>query len=146
MTKHFDNLSPETIWSFRQNHPELVVRDLRDRLELDEEQCQIVRDSLMARGINKWLKVRRDLIAYKKQIKNQIAEIEHDRIKLPKHSPERKELLIRQNCLKKIRKDLKTMCMTERWQEWPTSVSKGLKQMNSIHASDRKDIVTIGNS
>ena len=136
--KEPEHPTPENIWNFRQNHPELVVRDLAEKLNLDEYQQQIVRDSLMARGVNKWLKVRRDLIAYKKLLKHEVARIEKERVALPKWSPERKRLLSVQNRVREIRKDLKTLCMTERWQEWPRRVSDGLKAMNSIHASDNR--------
>lgn len=134
--EHF-RITRKNIWNFRQNHPELVVRDLREKLGLNEEQCQVVRDSLLARGVNKWLKVRRDLIAYKKLLKHEIAELEAQRLSLPRHSPERSKLLAVQNRVRAIRKDLKALCMTDRWQIWPESVGDGLRQMNSITAADR---------
>jgi len=63
--------SPQNIWNYKQNHPEFVIRDLK-KFGISDEIQNIVRQSMLCRGINKWLKVRRDLIAYKKQIKHQI--------------------------------------------------------------------------
>lgn len=54
-------VSEANIWNFRQNNPELVVRDLEKLFNLNEEQKEQVRTVLMARGVNKWFKVRRDI-------------------------------------------------------------------------------------
>lgn len=134
----YPEVSRRTIWNFRQNSPELVVRDLRDYLGLNEEQCQFVRTVLLARGINKWLKVRRDIIAYKKQIRNEIKDTEQARAKEQPTSLKRKELLVRSKTLQSVRCTLKQLCMTDRWQPWPKDkhIKEGIRTMNTIKASD----------
>ena len=151
--------TPENIWNYRQNHPDLVIKDL-DELHIPHSIQFAVRKSMLVRGINKWLKVRRDLIAYKKGIKHQIKELI---VKIPKLKEElhnnyvsiqqlekgeksldeflkyeniSKNYLIAKDRLKllqKIRGDLKALCMTERWQIWE---NKKLKDMNTIRESD----------
>ena len=76
MQKKLTNIfrvSPENIFNYKQNHPELVIKDLKE-FNIPESIQSIVRQSMLCRGINKWLKVRRDLIAYKKQIKHIIKD------------------------------------------------------------------------
>ena len=153
------NLSPSNIWNYRQNHPELVIKDCKEH-GFTEEQLEIVRKSMLCRGINKWLKVRRDLIAYKKLVKHEIRALVNeitlikqelkesyvpvsavlkDKTLLKKWSHTNQlitKLNIKRALLKdkeRIRRDLKELCMTERWQIWE---GKKLKDMNTITASD----------
>jgi hypothetical protein len=162
MKQRIIDATPQNIWNYRQNHPELVVKDIRDfssELELDNETVSAlsiaVRLSLLCRGVNKWLKVRRDLIAYKKQLKHKIKVIN---ITIPilkrkmtesyvdyntgsisqvvQYHREREQYLIAKESLKLLqsfRSDLKRLCMTERWQVWE---GKTLKDMNTIRCSD----------
>jgi hypothetical protein len=151
--------TPENIWNYKQNHPELVIKDLQS-FNLPIFVQDIVRQSMLARGINKWLKVRRDLIAYKKLIKHQVKELMIEVSQLKKELKENyvsiqqfekgeksldeflkynntvKNYLVAKDKLKllqKIRGDLKSLCMTERWQLWE---NKKLKDMNTIRGSD----------
>ena len=132
-------VSKENIWNFRQNNPELVIQDAKEFLCLDDEQCQVLRDIMLARGINKWLKVRRDLIAYKKQIKHRIRELNElipqlkRQAKWGEYRVERQEL----KTLMVVRGNLKSLCMTDRWQIWPVGRShhNSIKEMNTITAS-----------
>lgn len=147
--------SPANIWNYRQNHPELVCDDCR-HYGLTEDQIEIVRRSMMARGINKWLKVRRDLIAYKKQIRHEIKRLNEEvrlikvrmnAVYAPKGSSaeevfiymrdraEYERLKERLKVLMDVRGKLKALCMTERWQVWQ---GMELKDMNSIKASDEE--------
>ena len=140
------SVNPNNIWSYRQNHPELVINDLQIR-GISKKTIELVRISMLARGINKWLKVRRDLIAYKKikkhQIKNKFQEIVNIKKKLKK-TPFKtvdsyilfKQLAVAKaelKILEEVRSSLKSMCMTERWQIWK---GKDLSDMNTIKASD----------
>lgn len=54
------NIMPNDINNARQNHPELIIRDLSSLVAPD-----IIRHILKFRGINKWLRVRRLLISLK---------------------------------------------------------------------------------
>ena len=62
-------LTPRTIWNCRQNHPELIVRDISDLLGLNSEEEELIRQILLMRGVNKWFFARRLLIDLKHQIK-----------------------------------------------------------------------------
>ena len=126
------------IANFRQNNPELIISDAKKMLNLDENGCNILRMILLARGVNKWLKVRRDLIAYKKQIKHQIKDIENRRVALIKNTPEYYTLREVSKVLQSVRKTLRSLCRTHRWQIWPQlgSHHKELEAMNTIKASD----------
>ena len=139
-------ITPNNIWSYKQNHPELVINDLQIR-GVSGEIIELVRISMLARGINKWLKVRRDLIAYKKIKKHQIKDkfqdimrIKGELKKVPFKTVE-SYMLLKQlavvkaelKLLEEVRSSLKALCMTERWQIWK---NKDLEDMNTIRASD----------
>jgi len=157
--KDIFSATPSNIWNFRQNHPELIIKDCED-CGFTDEQIRIIRQSMLVRGINKWLKVRRDLIAYKKQIKhgikalnvlipilkaemndlyctnNQLAEGSKSINDLRRYYRKRIEYQSAKEKLKllaEIRGTLKGLCMTNRWQIWQ---GKRLGEMNTIRASD----------
>ena len=147
-------ITPENIWNFKQNHPELVIKDLKE-LGFSHDIIETVRHSMLARGINKWLKVRRDLISYKKTLHHEIKEL-NDLVpylkqemtkkwvdfnnatphQVHEYHKAREKYLINKELLKekqRIRGDLKKMCMTDRYQIWE---GKKLNEMNTINASD----------
>lgn len=154
-----DQITPENIWNYRQNHPELIVEDLRYLIQsnlvpadsVDEIQTNyithMIRRTLLARGVNKWFAVRRDLIAYKKQKKHQItskqAEIRVTKALVNNTEFQSKMFYILNADLKvaraelkileEVRGSLKRMCMRERWQIWE---GKKLQDMNLISCSD----------
>ena len=134
----YPKVTPQNIWNFRQNNPELIIQDARNYLGLNKEQCQILRIILLARGVNKWLKVRRDLIAYKKQLKHKIKAIEKIRLCYPKRTKENLIYMQISKTLQQVRSTLKCLCKTDRWQIWPQlgSHHKELKAMNTLKASD----------
>ena len=118
-------LSPETINGFRQNSPELVIRDAKNFLNLDDGQCEVLRKIMLARGINKWLKARRDIIAFKHEIKAEIIELHQV---YEKWNPVHKAVL---KVLNKHRHRLRKICHQERWVEWPpiADASKATKKL-----------------
>ena len=61
--------------NMRQNHPELVVDDLKDYVPPD-----VIRWVLKTRGINKWLRVRRLLIQLKVRWKDNINELQERKL------------------------------------------------------------------
>lgn len=65
-------LDENTIQSFRQNIPELIVSDCIKEFNLDDEQAERLRIILIARGVNKWFYVRREFIRLKHQIKDML--------------------------------------------------------------------------
>lgn len=60
---------PETIEHYRQNKPSLIAADLEAAFSVPREASYAI---LMARGVFKWLAVRRDLIALKNLWRNEI--------------------------------------------------------------------------
>jgi len=97
-------LSPETINNFRQNSPELIIHDVRVLMGLSKEQQNQIRDILLARGVNKWLKARREIIALKHKVRQ--------RIKTSQSKDEKR-------AYEKILKELKEICHQPRQVEWP---------------------------
>lgn len=140
-------VSQKTINNFSQNRPELVIQDAARYLGLDEEGQEKLRTILLARGINKWLAVRRDLIAHKINIKNRIkskmvevagikCEMDSREFRSPGwyycHS-EWKRARAELKLLQDERGVLVKMCKSDRFVEWPRSTSKKCtKQMNTI--------------
>ncbi len=155
-----DTVSRENIWNFRQNHPELIVDDLTKGIagalheinipaggDLNESLKDWFRSVLLARGVNKWFAVRRDLIAYKKQKKHQIKAKYGDIVKLKelrnsfefqsvdfyKANNRLQVVSAELRILEEVRGSLKAMCMRDRWQIWE---GKKLQDMNEIKCSD----------
>ena len=145
---------PRTIWNYRQNHPELVVSDC-DNYGFTMQQLKIVRQSLLVRGVNKWLKVRLDLISYKIQIRSEIkclqviipilksdmttlyCSVSHvlsgEKSPFDLEAYYQKRIMYQSakeklKLLQQLRGTLKKMCMTERWQIWE---GKNLRDMNT---------------
>lgn len=154
----FMQAAPENIWSYEQNNPNLVVEDLVNYYpDIDPK---VVMNSLMARGVTKWLKVRRDLIAHKKSLKHEVKRLLKEMQDLKKELTAKYctvkqvengektpfelsmyyQVLINFRSLKgqlaftmKERATLKALCMTERWQDW---TGKSVEDMNTLKASD----------
>lgn len=106
-------LTPQTINSFRQNSPELIIRDARRMLDLNEEQCEILRQIMLARGVNKWLKARRDLIKLNQRLKARIRNLHES---YNSWDPSQKTAL---KLLNEFRESLRAICHQPRWVEWP---------------------------
>jgi hypothetical protein len=100
-----DGVNERTIWSERQNHPELVVRDAVAAFGLTEDQAQTLRFILMRRGINKWLLARRQFIRLKHEVKDML-----------KASVIRTE---RHRLLQAINERMQHIAKMPRWVEWP---------------------------
>jgi hypothetical protein len=130
----YPEVNQQNIWNFRQNNPELIIADARLYLGLNKEQCDLLRTILLARGVNKWLKARRDLIAYKKMVKHQICEVQKQRSESREAFHKLKPIL---KLLMEVRRQLKDICKTDRWQVWPRlgSHHQELRAMNSLRAS-----------
>jgi hypothetical protein len=154
----FLDATKENIWQFPQNNPNFVIADIKSVYpDIDES---VIERSLMARGVNKWLKVRRDLIAHKKKIKNRIKQIQVEILEQKKICSEnfvsfadvkadigkleqlgqffkaKEKLTALQTEIKVIIKErtiLKNLCMTERWQDWK---GKSVEDMNTFRESD----------
>ena len=62
---------PENIWNYSQNKPSLIAKDFAEIYGIPPEESLRI---LMARGVFKWLAVRRELIKLKNSWKKQITE------------------------------------------------------------------------
>lgn len=111
-------INKNTIWSSRQNHPELVVQDIKEMFSLNEEQCKQIRLILMNRGINKWLYARRLFI----KLKHEVKEIRKKSIS----DYGQKHPLVKE--IKKIQEKMQNIAKMPRWIEWGTYVHKNMKQ------------------
>ena len=116
-------INEKTIWSSRQNHPELVVQDAKSAFNLTEKQCEELRFMLMNRGINKWLYARTRFIDLKHEIK------EHLLASVPKT----KEYKF----LQWLNERMQNIARTPRWVEWGTRVHKKMSE-------NKKDIIIKG--
>ena len=107
------DVSPENIWQFKQNKPSLVIKDMEEFGIAPE----ITEKVLLARGVNKWLFARRDIIHLKHDIKKQITSTITE-IHIAKTSKDfvlRHKLRGRVNTLVTIQKAIKAICHSERW-------------------------------
>lgn len=124
---HYDfeefDIDPASIWSCKQNHPELVVQDLAEQFDLDEDEQRYVRFSLMRRGVNKWLYARRQFIQLKHEVKYLMKDAEE--------GTDRYELL------QELNEKMQHIAKTPRWVEWPTKV-------HSQRKTDEQEVVVRG--
>ena len=95
-------MTTETIWQEKQNKPTYVVRDL-SKFGVPPE---AVYDSLLRRGVFKWLSVRRDLIRLKDGWKGEIRNLNR------KKSDWEKGYLV---AMEKCRKEVRELCHGDRW-------------------------------
>jgi len=103
------------IWHYAQNKPELVVEDLKPFV-LEE----IVRESLLKRGINKWLANRALIIRLKHYWKLKINALELEKWKAKAHRDPKKyyELKGMVKALTSCRNEIRAICKGPRWIEW----------------------------
>ncbi len=113
-----------TIWSSRQNHPELVVVDAKKEFNLSETDCDKLRFILLNRGVNKWLYARRLFIKLKHEVK-----------KIRKSSIEKygnRNELVKE--IKKIQERMQNIARLPRWIVWGKILHKNMKNnINDIN-------------
>lgn len=111
----WEDVTPDNVWQFRQNKVRYIIRDLADRFCLDEAGKKAVALCLMARGVCKWLHVRRDLIRLKDEWKRDITRrnnvVAFMRAGTCEHSREAGELAMLVRCREQVRE----LCHSERW-------------------------------
>ena len=73
-----ERINPKTIWSVKQNNPNLIVQDCVKEFNLDEKQAEKLRYILLIRGVNKWLFARRKFIQLKHKVKDLMKQIQQD--------------------------------------------------------------------
>ena len=105
-------VSPDNIWQYKQNKPSLICKDLEEWVP-----PEVTARVLMARGVYKWLAVRRDLILLKNQWRDELTRlyraIENGDIK--RGSPEHHRIVGRIKALEGCRAQIRALCHSERW-------------------------------
>ena len=102
----------------RQNHPELIVRDLQGYISPD-----LMRETLKRRGINKWLRVRRLLIQLKHRWKEEIKQLDMQKAQAKGEYDMRRylKLIGYQECLVNCRQQIRALCHSPRDIDFPES-------------------------
>lgn len=108
-------LTPELIWNIKQNKPSLIADDL----QVYGVPPDVTHTVLLARGVYKWLSVRRKLISTKNEWKKVITGT-IEQIKICKSVPDnaysigywRGYLRAYEEC----RANIRALCHSERWQ------------------------------
>jgi len=102
--------------NFRQNHPELIVRDLAEYAP-----AETIREVLKFRGVNKWLRVRRLLIQLKHHWKEEIQELDSLKrgAKETGNMRQYHKLVGYQTCLVNCRQQIRALCHSPRDIDFP---------------------------
>lgn len=108
-------LTKNNIWNIKQNKPSLIASDF-EKYGISRETTHSI---LLARGVYKWLSVRRKLIVLKNTWLNEINKILVE-LRIEKHIPNnsykigylRGYLKAYENC----RADVRSLCHSDRWQ------------------------------
>ncbi|NMC58060.1 MAG: hypothetical protein GYA51_01495 [Candidatus Methanofastidiosa archaeon] len=103
-----EGINPKTINQVKQNHPELVVQDLKEEFNLSKDECNYVRWVLLKRGVNKWLYARRLIIDLKHQMKKLVQENE---------STDKSKKQLKKEMLKSYER-LQNIAKMSRWVTW----------------------------
>jgi hypothetical protein len=111
--------------NLRQNHPELIVRDLAPFVDGD-----VVRQVLKYRGVNKWLTVRRLLIQLKERWREEIAACEAEK-KLLRLTGDREHYWEMKGYVKALtdcRQQVRALCHSPRDVDFPINTDWGEAQ------------------
>lgn len=114
MLEYQDLLTPEKIWNIEQNKPSLIARDLQ-AFGVPPEATHSI---LLARGVYKWLSVRRRLIRLKDAWKSRVVET-LAKLKAAKQPCNDYEVGYLRGYLKayeECREEVRALCHSERWQ------------------------------
>ena len=128
-------MDAKSIWNCAQNKPSLVVDDLSMIADADT-----IYETLLRRGIFKWLAVRRDLIRFKDSIK---AELRTSYPKLGELKKSDKDYWIlrgRVGALEEVRANIRLMTHSERWRV-PDNDSRAQTWFSKRTLDNHKDSV-----
>lgn len=110
--------NPDNIWFYAQNKPSLIAKDL----EKYGVPNYITYSILIARGVFKWLGVRRLLIKLKHTWKDELVELHKELVTLravsnPPHHVQQRIAEIRGEIktYERCRKEVRALCHSERW-------------------------------
>lgn len=103
-------MTPKSIWKEAQNKPTLVVRDLEHYVDSDT-----VYESLLRRGVFKWLSARRKIIKLKNALKGRIAWT-HTACDGRQNAYYRQWLRGYRAGLEEARNEIRKICHGDRWE------------------------------
>jgi DNA mismatch repair ATPase MutS len=117
------NVEPANIWNYKQNYPSLVVEDIIEvfNLQSDPQAKEKIEKILMARGVNKWLKCRKDIIRLKHAWLKRINKTIQEQIDLKKEPTNIKKINKRfknrgvLEALNTCRQEVRNICHSPRW-------------------------------
>lgn len=106
------NVRKDNIWLFAQNKPTLIAEDLKKHGVPES----ITYTVLLARGVFKWLNVRRELIKLKNEWKTRITQLQ-DRLFETKGKQVGNRQYMRgyKQALEDCRAEVRALCHSERW-------------------------------
>lgn len=138
-------VTPKNIWEYPQNKPSLIIEDFKKIYNVPPESTFKI---LMARGVCKWLSVRKNLIKIKNKWKKEITNINKEipliKNKLNNHNNISKHyyygyLKGYKKALEECRNDIRKLCKSERWQV-PDFDNKIFKLIESRAGQGREEI------
>ena len=111
--KYKESLSPKKIWNLKQNKPSLIASDLKEF----GVPANIVYAVLLARGVFKWLAVRRDLIKLKNEWRDALTNMysEAGAFRGKKGSPRHQRLVGKIEAIEMCRKQIRKLCHSDRF-------------------------------
>jgi len=131
---------PDNIWNYKQNKPSLIAQDMAEIYGVPPDGTLKI---LMARGVFKWLRVRREIIKLKAEWKNHIKFCHEDmkvwKNKLNQDNPITLERVYQYNygytrgkleAYTKCRNEVRGLCHSERW-TCPDFDTKAMVQINA---------------
>ena len=104
-------VTKENVWQYAQNKPSLIVSDLAKYGVPDDVSAKI----LIARGVSKWLAVRRDLIKLKDDMRDELTLLYRTSENMRKDSMEHRYIVGQIHAIEKYRAVIREMCHSERW-------------------------------
>lgn len=113
-----NGIDPHNIQSYRQNIPELIVRDCIREFNLDDKQAERLRIILLARGVNKWFYVRREFVRLRHQVKEMLESSEYPYNKREVH-----------RVIEKIYVRMQNIAKLPRWIWWPITITHKWKKI-----------------
>jgi hypothetical protein len=115
------DVKPGNIWQYKQNKPSLIAKDMAEIYGVPPEGTLRI---LMARGVFKWLAVRRELIKFKIRLKAEITRKQVECYFTKKGLPCNNNPASHyrygyykgyHDALTRCRNEIRTLCHSERW-------------------------------
>ncbi len=117
---YIDRIDPYNIQSYRQNIPELIVRDCIREFDFNEQQAEMMRVILLARGVNKWFYARREFVRLRHQVKEMLKSGEHPYNERDVHK-----------VIENIYVRMQKIAKLPRWIWWPITITHKWKKIEN---------------